>query len=476
MNIPAAAPLLILAITAAVLLGLLSLRRSHTLTSIATGLGLLAALASIPVAAKLAANAPASPESLFDFSLAAYGFIALILLSALLILIIATAYWRAGTPVPREEFPLLLLIATLGATALAASGNFITLFLGLETMTLAMIGMIAYPRYRPQAEEAGLKYLILSGMSSAFVLFGIGLIELCTGSLNFSQILAWVPADAPSHAMLLAGIALLGIGAAFKLSVVPFHIWVPDIYAGAPAPSGGYLAVIAKIAVLAVLIRLIDAAGGKLPADMTALITVIAILSMLAGNLLALLQGNIKRILGYSSIAHLGYLLVAILASGSIGRTAVVFYLVTYSLTMIAAFGSIAALSDSAATEDDDTIANLRGLFWARPALAGVLTLALLSLAGIPPAIGFIAKMYVFAAGIHTALWNLTGVMVASSIIGLFYYLNIILTMAMRPGPQTPPHAIPFISRIVMATVGLPMLIFGIAPQPLIALLRAVFQ
>jgi len=472
MNFQAAAPLLILAITVAVLLGLISVRRSYPLTAIATGLGLLAALASLPYAA----SAPPALPGLLVFNLAALGFIALILLSALLILIIATPYWRADTPVPREEFPLLLLIATLGAVALAASGNFITLFLGLETMTLAMIGMIAYPRYRPQAEEAGLKYLILSGMSSAFVLFGIGLIELCTGSLDFSQILAWAPPDAPSHAMLLAGLALLGIGAAFKLSVVPFHIWVPDIYAGAPAPSGGYVAVIAKIAVLAVLIRLIGEAGGKLPADVTALITVIAILSMLAGNLLALLQGNIKRILGYSSIAHLGYLLVAILAAGTVGQTAVEFYLVTYSLTMIAAFGVISALSNAVAAQDDDAIANLRGLFWLRPGLAGILTLALLSLAGIPPAIGFIAKMYVFAAGIHTALWNLTGVMVASSIIGLFYYLNIILIMSVRPGPQTPPQAIPFLSRIAMATIGLPMLIFGIAPQPLITLLRAVFQ
>jgi NADH-quinone oxidoreductase subunit N len=472
MTFQAAAPLLILAISVAVLLGLISLRRSFPLAAIATGIGLLAALASLPYAA----NAPATPPGLFVFNLAALGFIALILLSALLILIIATPYWRADTPVPREEFPLLLLIATLGAVALAASGNFITLFLGLETMTLAMIGMIAYPRYRPQAEEAGLKYLILSGMSSAFVLFGIGLIELCTGSLDFSQLLVWAPPDAPSHAMLLVGLALLGIGAAFKLSVVPFHIWVPDIYAGAPAPSGGYVAVIAKISVLAVLIRLTGQAGGKLPADVAALITVSAILSMLAGNLLALLQGNIKRILGYSSIAHLGYLLVAILAAGTVGQTAVEFYLVTYSLTMIGAFGVISALSNAAAAQDDDSVANLRGLFWVRPGLAGILTLALLSLAGIPPAIGFIAKMYVFAAGIHTALWNLTGVMVASSIVGLFYYLNIILIMSMRPAQEAARQAIPFLSRIAMATIGLPMLIFGIAPQPLIALLRAVFQ
>jgi NADH-quinone oxidoreductase subunit N len=470
MSLQAAAPLVVLAIAISALLGVIALKRSHIISAATAGAGLLAALASVSYAAR-ATTAP----GLFNCSPATLGFIALILLSTLLILIIATAYWRADTPIPREEFPLLLLIATLGACALAAAANFITLFLGLETMTLAMIGMIAYPRFRPGAEEAALKYLILSGMSSAFLLFGIGLIELATGSLDFSQIMANAPTDATSHALLLAGLALLTIGAGFKLSVVPFHIWVPDIYGGAPAPSGAYLAVIAKVATLAVLIRAIGQAGGSVPHDLSMLITIIAILSMLAGNLLALLQGNIKRLLGYSSIAHLGYLLVAILAAGSIGQAAVLFYLVTYAITMIAAFGVVAALSNAAAPQDQDSITSLRGLFWTRPALAATLTLALLSLAGIPPAIGFIAKMYIFAAGIHNALWNLTGVMVASSVIGLFYYLNIILVMSMRPNVETQSPTIPIISRLAMAAISLPMLLFGIAPQPLIALLRAVF-
>jgi NADH-quinone oxidoreductase subunit N len=312
-------------------------------------------------------------------------------------------------------------------------------------------------------------------MSSAFVLFGIGLIELATGSLDFSQLLALSAPDEATRAAILAGLAMLAIGAGFKLSVVPFHIWVPDIYGGAPAPSGAYVAVVAKIAVLAVLIRLIDAAGGTIPAAFTTVITATAILSMLAGNLLALLQDNIKRVLGYSSIAHLGYLLVAILAAGAIGQVAVAFYLVTYALTMIAAFGAIAALSSGAALRDTDTITAFRGLFWTQPGLATVMTLSLLSLAGIPPAIGFIAKMYVFAAGIHTALWNLTGVMVASSVIGLFYYLNIILVMAMRPGQAAAARGGTLPGRIVITTLAIPILAFGIAPQPLIALLRTVF-
>jgi NADH-quinone oxidoreductase subunit N len=466
----AIAPLIVLAVAISLLLAVIAIRRSYALSMAVAGCGLLAALISLPFAAR----APVE-TGLFASGHMALGFIALILGSAFLCLVTAATYWRGDEKLPREEFPLLILIATLGAAALAAAANFITLFLGLETMTLAMIGLIAYPRFRPAAEEAALKYLILSAMSSALVLFGIGLIELCNGSLEFSQIMYWTPPDVGSHAALIAGLALLAIGAGFKLSVVPFHIWVPDIYGGAPAPSGGYVAVVAKVAVLAVIIRLIGEAGGKIPAEFNALITLVAILSMLAGNLLALLQDNIKRVLGYSSIAHLGYLLVAILAAGTIGQMAVMFYLVTYAITMIAAFGTIAALSSGAAMRDVDTISALRGLFWTQPALAGVLTLSLLSLAGIPPAIGFIAKMYIFAAGIHTDLWNLTAVMVASSVIGLFYYLNIILVMSMRPegAPLTPAA---MLGRAAIAALSMPILAFGIAPQPLIALLRAMFE
>jgi NADH-quinone oxidoreductase subunit N len=472
MNLLGAAPLVILAISVGALLGVIALRRSHTLAAGTAALGLVLALLSIPYA--MEAAVPAMP-ALFTFNRDSLGFTGLILLSALLVLGIATAYWRAGTSLPREEFSLLLLLGTLGAAALAAAASFITLFLGLETMTLAMIGMIAYPRFRPEAEEAGLKYLILSGMSSSLLLFGIGLINLACGSLDFATALAWAAPDPASHAMMIAGLAMLGIAAGFKLSVVPFHIWVPDVYGGAPAPSGAYLAVIAKLAVLAVLVRVMALPGAVMPSGLVTAITVIAIVSMLAGNFLALLQDNLKRILGYSSIAHLGYLLVAVLAAGSIGRIATVFYMVTYAITMIGAFGVIAVLSRASGPRDIDRVAELRGMFWTQPVLAGVMTLLLLSLAGIPPAIGFIAKMYIMAAGVHTQLWGLAAAMVVSSVIGLFYYLNIILTMSMRPGGQAEPPpetviAIP--ARVVMAVVSLPVIAFGVAPAPLMALLK----
>jgi NADH-quinone oxidoreductase subunit N len=460
-----AAPLFVLAAAVAVLLAAIAIRRSYFFSAVITGAGLLAALAVIP----WAIGRHTSP-GLFVFNGGSLGFIGLILAASFVILVIAYPYWNGCTQLPREEFLLLLLLATLGATALAAADNFITLFLGLETMTLAMIGMIAYPRYRGQAEEAGLKYLVLSGMSSAFVLFGIGLIEVSCGSLNFSAAL-----DAAGSPMMIAGLAMIGVGAGFKLSVVPFHFWVPDIYAGAPAPSGAYVAVIAKIAVLAVLIRVMALPGAVLSSGVVDAMTVVAILSMLVGNLLALMQDNLKRVLGYSSIAHLGYLLVAILAVGTIARVAVVFYLVTYAITMAGAFGVVSVLSDADAPRDADRIADLRGMFWTRPGLAAVMTLMLLSLAGIPPAIGFIAKMYIMAAGIHTELWVLIGTMVASSVIGLFYYLNIIIVMSLKPEAAGAVSRISLPSRLTMAAVSFMVVGFGVAPQPLIALLKTVF-
>jgi len=458
MTLPAP-PLLVLAAAIAALLAAITIRRSFFWSAAITAAGLLGALAVIP----WALQAPvAAPESL--------GFVGLILAASLVILVIAYPYWRPCTIVPREEFLLLLLLATLGACALAGANNFITLFLGLETMTLAMIGMIAYPRYRGQAEEAGLKYLVLSGMSSGFVLFGIGFIQLSCGSLAFAQALA-----APGSPMMMAGLAMLGVGAGFKLSVVPFHFWVPDVYAGAPAPSGAYVAVVAKIAVLALLLRVLALPGAGFSTGAVHAATAVAILSMLIGNLLALMQDNLKRVLGYSSIAHLGYLLVAILAEGAIAHVAVVFYLVTYAITMAGAFGVIAVLSNADAPRDMDKIADLRGMFWTRPGLAAVMTLMLLSLAGIPPAIGFIAKMYIMAAGIHTDLWVLIATMVASSVIGLFYYLNIIIVMAQKAEATGTVAGISLPGRVTMAAVGFAVIGFGVAPQPLISLLRSVF-
>jgi NADH-quinone oxidoreductase subunit N len=461
-----AAPLLVLGGTVALLLAVIAIRRASGLAPAAAGAGLLTSLGVIPAAMR----APPAWPNLLDFGGGGFGFLALIIAAATLLLIIGAEYWRRAARLPPDEFFLLLVIAALGACVLAVANDFVSLFLGLETMTLAMIGLIAYARHRPEALEAGLKYLVLSAMSSAFLLFGVGLLELATGSLDLATVFA-----APGNPLMAAGFAMLAIAAGFKLSVVPFHIWVPDVYAGAPAPSAAFLAVIPKIAVLAVLVRIGGLQAAALPPAAAQTITAVAMLSMLAGNLLALQQQNVKRILGYSSIAHLGYLLVAILAAGSLGRVAVVFYIVTYALTMVAAFGVVAVLSNAGAGRDADRIADLRGLFWIRPWPAAVMTLALLSLAGIPPAIGFIAKMYIFAAGVHTDLWLLVGTMIASSVIGLFYYLSIIIAMTQKPEAQAAAARLPAAGRLVLGVVSLAVFGFGVAPQPLMTLVKVMF-
>ena len=471
-QVQATSPLIALGAGITVVMALIALRRNSASITTVAGLGLTAALACVPWALGAAAH-PAG--NLFVFDALSLGLSALILCASLAVLVLGHGYWQSMVEFPRDEYPLLLLIATFGAVAMTASGNFVSLFLGLETMTLGMTGMIAYPRFRPEAEEAGLKYLVLSGGSSGFVLLGMALIELATGGLDLAPDLHRLGTDPMDRQMIMAGLAMIAVGAGFKLSVVPFHIWVPDIYAGAPAPTGAYVAVISKVAVMAVILRVMASPLTSLSSGIIDALTIIALLSMLIGNLLALQQENIKRILGYSSIAHFGYLLVALLVTDEIGRAAVVFYLVTYTVTVVTAFGVISLMSDGQERRDLDLVEDLKGLFWIRPVHAAILTLALLSLAGIPPAIGFIAKMYVLAAAVHTELWLPTSVMIVSSIVGLFYYLRILIVMSQKAEPATPlPRGLARTEGATILCLAIPLVAFGIAPQPLIALLHAM--
>lgn len=254
----------------------------------------------------------------------------------------------------------------------------------------------------------------------------------------------------------------MGIG--FKLAVVPFHLCTPDVYEGAPVAA--FLATVSKGAALALLLRCFIAVGGHRSASISAALAAIAIASILAGNLLALLQNNVKRVLAYSSISQLGYLLVAFLAVGTLAVEALAYYLAAYFFTMIGAFGVVAVLSGRSTGRDNDGLANYSGLFWARPWLAAVFTAMLLSLAGIPLTMGFIGKFYVVAAGIDASLWPLVAALVIGSVIGLFYYLRIIAVMCMLPeDPQvrSASSALPVAleSRIVLASLAVLLVIPG---------------
>lgn len=469
----ASLPFLVLSVTIVVVMLVIAARRDHRMTAILSAIGLVISLVAIAVAAPAA---PIAVTPMFVVDGFALFFLALILLASLAVVVLSFTYLEGTRDGPYDEYYLLILLATLGAAALLASVHFASFFLGLETLSIALIGLIAYPRARVGAIEAGVKYLLLAGVASAFLLFGIALIYLDFGTLSFAALgKAWNAAHAPTDIYAYTGFAMLLTGIGFKLSLVPFHMWAPDIYEGAPAPVTGYVAVVSKIAVFALLLRYFILMDGYHDHSLLRAIAIVAILSMLAGNLLALLQDNVKRILAYSSIAHLGYVLVALLAGGAIGIEAAGYYLAAYAVTTIGAFGVVAVLSRRGSPTDTDRLEAYRGLMWTRPWLAGAFTAFLLSLAGIPPTMGFIAKVYVMTAGVGPLLYWPLAALVIGSVIGLYYYLRIIVVL-FSPVPRTEAPAaadgLSWPGGLTLAVLVILLIWLGVYPRPVVSVAR----
>ena len=318
-----------------------------------------------------------------------------------------------------------------------------------------------------------MKYLVLSGVASTTMLFGMALVYAAVGTMAFGAVLG-----ASSDPLLVAGQVMILAAVAFKLSLVPFHMWTPDVYQGAPAPVTGFVATVSKGGVLAVLLRYLVETDLLAHEALFLAVSIIAIVSMIVGNVLALLQDNLKRILAYSSIAHIGYLLIAVLVVSALATPAMaletgMFYLAGYFLMTLAAFGAMTVLS-TGASSDTESLMAYAGLFWRRPVLAAVLTAAALSLAGIPLTVGFIAKFYLFAAGIEGELWALLWALVIGSAIGIYYYLRIVFSMIRTPDEEAAPAAsVRSIEGIVAASaLGAAIVVFGIFPTPVIDVAR----
>ena len=468
-------PLIVAAGTAVVLMVAIAIVRHHGLTLALTVAGLLAVLAVLPLAARQVPVMVVTP--LIGVDGLALFYTALVTLAALATAVLVYGY-LGPRAAGREELYLLLVIALLGAIVLVSSRHFAAFFLGLELVSVSLFAMLAYPRRRSQALDAGIKYLVLSSLASVLILFGMALIYFQLGTLEFTEVGARLAGSGPlMTGYLAAGTALLIAGVGFKLSLVPFHMWTPDVYQGAPAPVTGFLATVSKGAVLVLLLRYFVEAG--VPVRMTPTVTVLALIAaatMIVGNVLALLQTNVKRILAYSSIAHFGYLLVALLAAGALGVEAVSYYLVAYFVMTLGAFGVVTVCSRDG--RETEALADYRGLAWQRPWLAGFFIVTLLSLAGVPLTAGFIAKFYVFAAGVGSALWPLVGVLVATSIVALFYYLRIVvvlLSTATEEGTTSAGEVAPPSSgAAVLGALALALVWLGIFPAPLIAMLRGI--
>ncbi|CDM40416.1 NADH-quinone oxidoreductase subunit NuoN [Ectopseudomonas oleovorans] len=468
-------PLLVTSLTAIVVMLAIAARRNHALTFILSVVGLNLALLSLIPALEVA-PLEVTPLLLID-TFACY-YMALVLAASLACVTLIHAYLGGesgkGYPGNREELYLLVLLSAAGGLVLVSAQHLAGLFIGLELLSVPTYGMIAYAFFNKRSLEAGIKYMVLSAAGSAFLLFGMALLYAESGNLAFADIGASLARE--SSQLVQIGIGMMLIGLAFKLSLVPFHLWTPDVYEGAPAPVAAFLATASKVAVFAVLLRLYQISPAMSGGWLSELLTLIAIASILFGNLLALLQNNLKRLLGYSSIAHFGYLLVALIASKGLAVEAVGVYLATYVLTSLGAFGVITLMSTPYSGRDADALYEYRGLFWRRPYLTAVLTVMMLSLAGIPLTAGFIGKFYVIAAGVEAQLWWLLGAMVLGSAIGVFYYLRVMVTLFMRE-PNMHRHDAPFdwgqrAGGIMLLVVALLAFIIGVYPQPLLELVQ----
>ncbi|WP_313209288.1 NADH-quinone oxidoreductase subunit NuoN [Stutzerimonas nitrititolerans] len=470
-------PLLITGATAIAVMLAIAWQRNHGLSFVVTSVGLTLALVSIVPALRVA---PLDVTPLLRLDAFAYFYSAVMLVATLACVTLAHAYLgeKAGAdgfPGNREELYLLMALSAAGGLVLVSAQHLAGFFIGLELLSVPVYGLVAYAFFNKRSLEAGIKYTVLSAAASAFLLFGMALLYAESGSLSFTGLGASLAAQG-SSVLVQAGIGMMLIGLGFKLSLAPFHLWTPDVYEGAPAPVATFLATVSKVAVFAVLLRLYQLSPATSGGWLNDALSLIAIASILIGNLLALNQSNLKRLLGYSSIAHFGYLLVALIASKGLAVEAIGVYLVTYVLTTLGAFGVITLMSSPFQDRDADALYEYRGLFWRRPYLTAVLTVMMLSLAGIPLTAGFIGKFYVIASGVESQLWWLLGALIIGSAVGLFYYLRVMVTLYLvEPGMRRHDAPINWGQRaggMMLLAIAVLAFFLGVYPQPLLELVQ----
>ena len=432
LQLQALLPFIVLAAAAMVVILLIAFRQSHTVIQV-TGFFMMCMVVFAMWYVRDTLPREIMPLFIVDGLTAL--FTGLIVLCVLIVGLFSFIYFEEREENPKEYY-ILIFLSTLGAATLTISRHFISFFIGLELLSVSLYGLIAYLRNRNNAVEAGVKYLVLAALTSAFLLFGMALIYMDTGSMEFATISERLSAPGHSPGLFFTGVGMMLVAIGFKLGLVPFHLWAADVYQGAPAPVTSFIATVSKIGVFAVLIRFAQDIHLQTYPFAILIFSAIAIISMIMGNILALQQQNIKRLLAYSSIAHFGYLLVAFLPGNDVGIEAGIFYLFAYAVTILSAFGIITVLSTK--QKDAEQLDVYRGLFWRSPILATILTVALLSLAGIPLTAGFIGKFYVLTSGVQQNLWFPVIVLVLTSVIGLYYYLRIISTLFAESPPAEP--------------------------------------
>ena len=376
----------------------------------------------------------------------------------------------------RGEFFALVLLATLGMMVMVSASHLLTLYLGLELLSLSLYSMVALQRDSAVATEAAMKYFILGALASGMLLYGMSMLYGATGTLGIAQLADAIQADGTHDMALAFALVFIVAGIGFKLGAVPFHMWVPDVYHGAPTVVTVFIGSAPKLAAFAFIMRLLVQGLGaeRLVTEWQQMLTVMAVLSLAIGNITAIAQTNLKRMLAYSTIGHMGFFLLGILSGNFVGYGAAMFYVVVYVMMNLGTFGMIMLLSR--AGFEADNLDDFKGLNQRSPWYAFIMMLLMFSMAGVPPTVGFYAKLSVLQAVINAGYVWLAVVAVLFSLVGAFYYLRIVKLMYFDAPVDTAPIAPRLDVRIVMGINGLAMLVFGILPDPLMSLCLVSIQ
>jgi NADH-quinone oxidoreductase subunit N len=374
----------------------------------------------------------------------------------------------------RGEALVLMLFAALGMMVLIAAGHFLTLYLGLELMSLSLYALVALQRGEAAPSEAAMKYFVLGAMASGLFLYGVSMIYGATGTLDVAQVARATMAEGANRALLVFGLVFLLSGIAFKLGVVPYHMWVPDVYQGAPTPIALLIGTAPKLAAFALALRALAGALAGAEFDWQGMLIVLSLLSMILGNVIAIAQTSVKRMLAYSTIANMGFMLLGFVAADLNGYSAAMFYAITYVMTSLAAFGVVLLLTREGF--EADSLDDFRGLNQRSPWWAFVMLLVMFSLAGVPPTVGFYAKFAVIEAAVSAQLVWLAVIAVLASVVGAFYYLRIVKLMYFDDPVDTSPIESRGDARTILSVNGLALLALGILPQPLMGLCVLALQ
>jgi NADH-quinone oxidoreductase subunit N len=403
-------------------------------------------------------------------------FLNLVILTAAALAILFSVEYANRVGLAQGEYYTLLLLSTTGMMLMAAAINLMTIFLALEILSLALYVLVGLNRAEQRSAEGALKYLLLGAFASGFLLYGMALLYGQAGTTSLAGLRDYAASlGGEFPPLLLAGLGLMIIGFGFKVALVPFHMWTPDAYEGAPTSVTAFMSVGAKTAGFAALGRVVLYALGDLHGEWVWLLAALAALTMTVGNLAALRQTNLKRMLAYSSIAHAGYILVGLAAGSELGTGAVLFYLFAYAFMNVGAFAVLIAvgrLQDSA--RDGETLDGLTGLVARKPGLAVVMALFMLSLAGVPPLVGFLAKLYVFSAAVQAGLIWLAVFGVINSVISAYYYLRVVVVMFMKEGERAEGTQAPvcLALQVGLGVAAVAIVLLGLWPAPILDLAR----